>query len=113
MLTDTALSPNAHTVLAYLLADPHAEHRPAAIARSTDLTPAAVTSAVTLLIAHGWVASRDLGGTARGISLTEAGRTTGAEQLAQDATPLRQVDVEDPVLADRVRALMGWPLRHA
>lgn len=111
----TELSDNGRTVLAHLLTAPNADHTTRTVAAATGLTWQQVQSVFALLVAQGWAVYRDSGGNSRPLTLTSVGRSRGFElaQTGEVGVPLRLVDRDDPVLADRVRAKMGWPLRHA
>lgn len=103
------LSHRTLTVLAYLLADPDVEHQPVRVASRLGMTTSVVNSVFAALVAYGWLVRRDLA-----VALTPLGRRAGADAVADGGpgVPLRQVDAEDPQLADRVRAMMGWPPKH-
>lgn len=105
----------ALAVLAHLLAEPHGDHHAHTVARTLGMPVAHVDSAFALLVARSWALRADRGGTGMWLRLTPSGRHE-AQQLVDDGlvgVPLRRLDEEDPVLADRVRASQGWPLRHA
>ncbi len=103
------------TVLAHLLTDPNGSHTAVQVATHTGLPYQHVQSVFGFLIAQGWALRRDGGGTARPVTLTSVGRVEGAALVAagEVGVPLAQVDRDDPALADKVRAQMGWPPRHA
>ncbi len=109
------LSDRALIVLGHLLQNPNGDHHVNTVARTLGLPTAHVTSAFALLVARGWAVRADRGGTGTWLRLTPAGRHE-AQQLVEAGDvgiPLRRLDVEDPALADRIRAQHGWPLRHA
>lgn len=107
------LTDRTREVLAHLLADPYADHYVSGVVRALGMPHHHVDSAFGLLVAHGWAVLID-GVNTRPLRLTQAGRHQ-AQQLVEAGevgVPLRQVDDEDPQLADLVRARMGWPARH-
>jgi hypothetical protein len=114
-MAPTPLTDRALVVLAHLLTDPHGDHTAIAVACAIDMPYQQVHSAFGLLLAHGWVIRRHAAGPERPIALTSVGRVEGAALVAVGdvGVPLAQVDRDDPVLADKVRAMLGWPLRHA
>jgi hypothetical protein len=109
------ISEHTAQVLAHLHADPYGDHYAAVVTRSTGLTYPQVLSAYGFLVMQGWAVHRDTGGPARPIALTSVGRAEAAKavQSGSVGVPLSVVDVEDPQLADRIRAMCGWAPRHA
>lgn len=108
------LTDRTREVLAHLLADPYADHYVSGVVRALGMPYHHVDSAFGLLVAHGWAVLIDGGGNVKPLRLTQAGRHQ-AQQLVEAGevgVPLRDVDEEDPQLADRVRAMLGWPARH-
>ncbi len=109
------ISDHTAQVIAHLHADPYADHYAAAVTRSTGLTYPQVLSAFGFLVMQGWAVHRDTGSVGKPIALTSTGRAEAAK-AARSGTigvPLHVVDVEDPQLADKVRAMLGWAPRHA
>jgi hypothetical protein len=106
------ISEHCTAVLAHLHTDPYGDHHAPAVTRATGLTYNQVYSAFTFLVASGWAVHRDAGGQGKPIALTSVGRAEAAE-AALAGVPLRVVDIEDPHLADKVRAMLGWAPRHA
>ncbi len=101
-------------VLAHLHTDPYADHYAPVVTRATGLTYQQVLSAFGLLVAQGWAVHRDTGGQGKPIALTSTGRAEAAKALQTGSigTPLYVVDAEDPELADKLRAMLGWAPRH-
>ena len=110
-----ALTDRTLAVLAHLLTDPNGSHTAVAVSHATGMPYPHVNSAFGLLVAQGWAIRRDGGGNERPITLTSTGRIKGAElvEAGDVGVPLAVVDEQDPQLADKVRARMGWPLRHS
>ncbi len=104
------LPARGRAVLAHLLTDRYAGHTIVGTAAATGLARAAVTSTFTLLVTCGWAVWRDAGA-GRVLALTSIGRAEGPAAVAA-GVPLRQLDAEDPGLADRVRRQLGWAPRH-
>ncbi len=109
------ISDHCATVLAHLHTDPYGDHHAPTVTRATGLTYQQVNSAFAFLTAQGWAVHRDTGGHTNPIALTSIGRAEAAKASLYGTvgTPLHVVDVEDPQLADRIRAMCGWEPRHA
>ncbi len=109
------IPPHCATVLGHLHADPYGDHHAPAVTRATGLTYPQVHSVFTFLVASGWAVLRDTGGQGKPIALTSTGRAEAAKAVTSGAigVPLHVVDVEDPQLADKVRAILGWAPKHA
>ncbi len=109
------ISEHCATVLAHLHADPYGDHYAPVVTRTTGLTYPQVHSAFTFLVGIGWAVHRDTGGPGKPIALTSVGRAEAAKAVTSSSvgTPLHVVDVEDPALADKVRAMLGWAPKHA
>ncbi len=108
------LPDRALDVLAHLLRKPNSSHTAAGVARHLRMFTSHAESVLALFAAHGWIVWRD-NGPHRAAMLTSVGRIEGAALVdaGQVPEPLSAVDMQDPELADRVRAKLGWPLRHA
>lgn len=102
------------TVLAHLMQDPNGNHTAVGVSRATGLPYHHVQSAFGLLIERGWAIRRDSLGNERPITLTSIGRVEAAAlvEVGQVEVPLAVLDREDPALADRARAQMGWEPKH-
>lgn len=109
------LTERTRTVLAHMLGDPNGSHFAGSVVSATGLPAHHVYSVFALLRAQGWAVDRDLGGPHKALTLTSIGRAKAAElvELGDVGVPLAQVDRDDPVLADRVRAMFGWDPKHA
>lgn len=94
-------------VLRHLLNDPDAEYTASVVAWELDLSQRAVASIFALFLEKGWLMRR----ADAWVALTPLGRREGAEAI-DPGIPLSQLDVEDPVTADKVRAMMGWAPKH-
>jgi DNA-binding IclR family transcriptional regulator len=130
-----APTPSRRTVavLRYLLNSETNIHTAQEVAAALNMSPTTVGRQFTHFVNRGWLTRYDDGR----VALTPQGRLGGADLVAGqgscemvreqvpasakvaalvddglDATPLSRLDVEDPVLADRVRARLGWPVRH-
>ncbi len=109
------ISPHCATVLGHLHADPYGDHHAPVVCRQTGLTYPQVHSVFTFLVATGWAVLRDTGGQGKPIALTSTGRAEAARAVTTGdvGVPLAAVDRDDPVLADKVRAMLGWAPKHA
>jgi hypothetical protein len=114
-MAPTPLTDRTLTVLAHLLHQPYADHTINTTVRGTGMPYHHVDSAMALLAAQGWVVRRHTAGREQPYTLTSIGRVEGAAlvESGEVGVPLSTVDEQDPQLADRVRAQLGWPLRHA